>query len=234
MLFILIKIQAFDKLIFYHIPKTGGTTITYLLNQMFKKDRICWDDFYYQLELRENADLDAFDFFRGHFFYSTKLKNLEAFRFCFLREPVSRIISEQRYYLKHYTKGDLCLKNLAKEHAFEIGNPIEIISNNQMMWLSSYHRDDPKITDEMHFESAKKNLRKMDFIGLFEDFENSAMSLYNHLGFELPQEIPHLQTVDTFYDVSNEVIEEIKKRNYYDILFYDFAKELYHTKFKKF
>lgn len=223
-----------QKMIFYHIPKTGGSSITNLLDRQFRSELICGDDFYYQIELKKDAELTNYDFFRGHFFYSTKLKDINAFRCVFLREPVSRILSEQRFYLKHYTYPG-GLYDLSKEHANQYGDPIKVISNNQVMWLSAYHRDDPKISIEKHFESAKETLAKsMDYVGIFEDLENSIYGLFNILGFDLPSEIPHLQTVDTSYHLTNEQVAEIRQRNYYDILLYDYAKELYLTKFKKF
>ena len=221
-----------QKLIFYHIPKTGGSSITNLLDRQFRPELICRDDFYYQIELKKDAELAKYDFFRGHFFYSTKLKDINAFRCVFLREPVSRILSEQRFYLKQYTYPG-GLYNLSKEHANQYGDPIKVISNNQVMWLSTFHRDDPLVTMERHFESAKETLNKyMDFVGIFEDFENSVFGLFKALGFDRPNTIPHLQTVDISYHLTESQIEEIKHRNAFDIQLYEYAKELYLSKYK--
>ena len=108
-----------------------------------------------------------------------------------------------------------------------------MIENNQVYWLSSYHRDDPCVSIEKHFESAKENLLKnMNFVGIFEDLENSINILFKMLHLECPQSIPHLQTVDTDYQLTNDEYRAILERNKYDYLLYEFAKNLYCNKYK--
>lgn len=88
-----------ETLIFYHIPKTGGTTMTFLLNQQFGPENICRDNFYYENEKRSVDDLGRFSFIRGHFFVNSNLKKIvKAKRITILRDPIDRIISEQRFF----------------------------------------------------------------------------------------------------------------------------------------
>lgn len=218
-----------DNLIFYHIPKTGGTTITFLLNQQFDSHVICPDDFYFQIEKRSLEDLNHFKFFRGHFFFNSILKFLRNSRkIVFLREPIQRVLSEQRF-LK-----TLCVGResaLYLEHFLE-GSPIETMSNHQCLFLSSFDRNDSSITPEMHLASAKENLLKeFFFVGITERIEESLQALYMLMGWQIPNIIPRLNETNLeLENINSQVLEEIRQRNLLDIELYEFAQGLLDSK----
>lgn len=222
-----------DILIFYHIPKTGGTTVTALLNQQFNPQEICWDNFYYEVEKRTLDNLSQFKFFRGHFFFNSNLQYLaNAKRIIFLRNPVDRVLSEQRFCNMHYEGRE---SDLYHEHFLPVGKPIETISNHQCLFLSSFDRNDPSVTPEMHLASAKQNLlNEFFFVGLTEHLDKSLQILYSLMGWQVPNIIPKFNaTTIELENINEQVLEEIKQRNLLDIELYEFAKDLFECKWGK-
>lgn len=228
-----------DILIFYHIPKTAGTTINFLLKKQFSKEEICPDRYYFQVEQRTNENLNKFKFFSGHFFFNSNLKELtNAKRIVFMRDPIERVLSEQRFLEYHEQMGEGVGNFLYKEHYLPKGQqPIDSLSNHQCLFLSSYDRDDPFVTAEMHLESAKVNLRDcFFFIGITENMNESMHDLYRLMGWEPPAHIPRYNTTDSIHlDVDRAVIEQIRSRNLQDIELYEYAKSISKSKlrFKK-
>ena len=86
-----------DKLVFLHIPKCGGTSITSLLSSWFPKDRICpYRDSQDYVSNFSDSDLEQFDYFTGHLNVATMKKFLpqDCTKLTLLREPVARIFSQ--------------------------------------------------------------------------------------------------------------------------------------------
>lgn len=229
--FLLLSYNKFDNLIFYHIPKTGGSTITFLLNQQFDIKDICPDDFYFQIEERSFDNLKQFKFFRGHFFFNSNLKSIKnARKIVFLREPIQRVLSEQRFWKTHYVgrESDLYVEHFLKD------SPI-LMNNHQCLFLSSFDREDPMITSEMHLASAKENLLKeFFFVGITERLEESLLALYMLMEWPIPDFIPRLNSTNLeLENVNDQMLEEIKQRNLLDIELYEFAQDLLNCKLKQ-
>ncbi len=223
-----------EVLIFYHIPKTAGTTINFLLNQQFEKNLICPDNFYYELESRPIDYLRQFKFFRGHFFFNSNLQLLEnAKKIVFLRDPIQRVLSEQKFFQIRY--GPTKQYRLYREHYLPEGQPIETMSNHQCLFLSSLDRSDPSITAEMHFASAKENLlNEFFFVGITERIEESVGVLYKLMGWQIPDTIPRLMATHWGLDyVNDQILEEIRQRNLLDIQLYELAKDLFNSRLQQ-
>lgn len=216
-----------EKLIFYHIPKTGGTTVTSLLNQQFPPHTICPDNFYYEIEQRSFTELMNFRFIRGHFFFhSNLLKIPHTKKIVFLRNPVERVLSEQRFFEAYYLQHpDL----LYKEHFLPPGQPIKTVKNQQCRFLSSLNPLDPMISDAMHLKSAKHNLEHaFFFIGLTEKMDESITRLYSLMGWNPPTTIPKYQATAENPELRDpSLLEAIQQQNWADIELYEFAKNLF-------
>ena len=77
----------------------------------------------------------------------------------------------------------------------------------------------------MLFESAKQTLHEMDAVLLFEQFAEDVAALFNRLGIDLaPGQIPKINVTEK-EPVSQGILEEVKKLNYWDMQLYAYAKE---------
>ena len=221
-----------EAFIFHHIPKTAGTTVTYLLDKNFAPEEICRLNFYYELEKLKPEELTRYTFFRGHFFYS-QLRDLPGKRITFIRDPVQRVLSEHRFWMQKYRGREEEVLYLG--HFLPAGDPLFTMQNHQCLFLSSLDPRDPTIPIQNHLESAKFNLaNNFFFVGIMEDLERGLRGLYVLMGWPPLQTVPHLQKTDESNEtVSKEVLAGIWERNWADRELYLFAQQLYLSKLKE-
>lgn len=90
-----------EKLVFLHIPKNGGMSLTSLLSSWFTEDRICpyrvGEDY---LGNFSDKDLDTYDYFTGHISAAIMQRFFpkECPKLTVLRDPVDRIYSLYAYW----------------------------------------------------------------------------------------------------------------------------------------
>ncbi|MDA0272934.1 MAG: sulfotransferase family 2 domain-containing protein [Proteobacteria bacterium] len=90
-----------EKLVFLHIPKNGGTSLTSLLSSWFPKDRVCpYRDSQDYVSNFSDDDLNRFDYFTGHLSVAIMRRYLplDCAKLALLREPVDRIYSLYAYW----------------------------------------------------------------------------------------------------------------------------------------
>ena len=224
---------ASDPFIFVHVPKTGGQTVAGLIDSHFDRKKVFPGYFYFNLDDKKKKNLADFDLIRGHFFYS-QLCSLRGKKVTFVREPVKRTLSEHRFWLRYNRSPGT--NALVRLHYLPPGDPLYVMSNHQCLFLSSYDPRDPTITIERHLESALKNLvEDFWFVGITEELDDGVRALFSMMGWKAPGTIPRRNaTKPTSETFSDELIEEIRQRNWADIKLYECAKELYRTRFSKF
>lgn len=220
-----------ENLIFHHIPKCGGTTVTSLLETNFAPQDICRLVFYYELDTLSPQERTKYKFFRGHFFYP-QLQDLDAKRITFVRDPVERVLSEHRFWIEFYKGRE---EDLFHEHFLPPGDPLFTMQNHQCLFLSSFDPRDPTISIKQHLKSAKANLKnKFFFVGITEDLERGLKALYILMNWPSLQTVPHLlRTRPTGEVFSKKMLEGIRKRNWADIQLYKYASRIYASKLKK-
>ena len=220
-----IHLFAEGPLVFYHIPKTAGTHLDQLLRAKFPPKKTL-HAFYYQIEQLSWENICSYDYLQGHFFFSSQLSQIpHARNITFLRDPVERVLSAQRYFLSSFQHDP---NTLYKNFCLPPGPPIETIANQACLFLSSFSRSDPTVTIEMHLESAKQNLRdRFFFIGFVDDMEGSIRSLFTLLGWGVPDAISKINVsrIQSF-PVSEATLQKIREKNWADIELYRFAKTL--------
>ncbi len=189
----LFVVQLFAKdpdLIFMHIPKTGGITVSTLIGNETEQIK---NSFYFKhaplYELQETFALD-----------SIKLVT-------FLREPVSRVISEHRYIMtKHGGSSRIC-----HSHQLPFGDPLYTAKNEMCKFLSGLNPKDDHITSEMHLEAAKNALNRFYFVGITENMQESIALLFSGLGWPIPEKIPAFNVSTDDETFSQEVLDGIRE-----------------------
>lgn len=98
-------------LVFFHIPKAGGSTLKEIIDRQYSRNTTMWISFqrpdmveaFLAKSMEERAKLNCL---MGHIPYGfhTELP-AQAFLFTMLREPVSRFLSEYRYMLRYDRTG---------------------------------------------------------------------------------------------------------------------------------
>jgi len=90
-----------SRLVFMHIPKTGGTSLHEVLAAQFNPTEICHERFNHLRE-RASSDLAKFKFFSGHFDLDS-INNIPGDKrvITLFREPKDRIISLYYFWRSH-------------------------------------------------------------------------------------------------------------------------------------
>lgn len=229
LLFVSTGVKGEDPLVFVHVPKTAGTSFETLLKDRFSPKETCSMLYYYEIGTSKPLKwIFSHKFIWGHFFYS-QIKSTPYKKITFVREPIQRVLSEHRYWMKYFVLPKKDLNVCYKGHFLPPGDPLYTMTNHQCLFLSSFDPRDPTISIEQHLRSACSNLEKeFFFVGIADELEASIYSLYALMGWEKPSTIPHMiPTTELIEEYPQELLDTIAKRNWADIQLYEFAKKLF-------
>jgi hypothetical protein len=233
-------------LIFFHIPKTGGTTLDYLTAKNYRIDYV------YQVNapafdqhvagVYKNNQM--FRVLMGHYelndYFYQLFDRPKMVQFTMLREPVSRVIS---YYDYLRTSPNHPKYNIAKDLSLEefvIHPEIDEMPNGQsyrilgLLRESTWKKSD-KSEQQLVEESQYQLEKRFTLFGLTEMYDHFLLMAQRGLGWK-----------DIFYKrmnsskvktdkstVSDDTIQLIKKQNRVDVELYDFAKQLFMKRFEQ-
>lgn len=221
-----------SKLIFLHIPKTGGTTFNSIIDSQYQpqeifkingsniEESVCK---FNQLSEQERAEIKIF---RGHVHFGWhRYIRAPATYVTFLRSPVSRVISNYRHICRtpaHYLYGEVKDMSLQDYVRSKI-NPY--LYGGQVRFISGLESE--PLSEEM-LEIAKSNLKThFSVVGLTEEFDQAltlAANLYKwRFPFYTRKNVAHRSSKD----ISEDTIELIRETNSLDFKLYQFAQDLF-------
>lgn len=200
------------KILFIHIPKTGGTTIGNILhpnNKPLYKDRLSkgkkYSDF---LEGREHfAEHLNYDFYKEY--ARGQMMNLEDFFvFTFVRNPYSRLYSGWKFIHREIQNG----RALFQKRKRVIGNSFEEFMDN-------FEKiEDPFKVIQLQSHFVKNS--QCDFVGRYENFKEDLIKVCAKINIELKPDIPWLNKTSTH---NKEYLEHYNERT--KSIVYDYYKE---------
>jgi len=207
-----------EKIVFLHIPKTGGTTLHHLLSVGREDGEIC-PERHNGLHAFTAGELAGYRVFSGHFDYpSTKLIPGRKAVVTMLRDPVARLVSLYHFQKSHrdevIERDGLRLARLAKDYSMleffaleEIRNhptinnaTTRMLSERVPSWRWESKRQNMEALSPTNLELALENLEEMSAFGLMEQYEDSVRIIFEKLCLPAPAEIPRKMVLDTIAD----------------------------------
>lgn len=233
-------------LIFFHIPKTGGTTLDYLTAKNYRIDHV------YQVNapafdkhvagVYKNNNM--FRVMMGHYelndYFYQLFDRKKMAQFTMLREPVSRVISYYDYlrtspnHPKYHIAKDLTLKE------FVTHPEIDEMPNGQAFRILGMLKKDvwkktKKTEDQLIKEVQNQLEHRFTLFGLTEMYDEFLLMAQRGLGWNdiFYQRMNSSKVKTDKTTIPDDVIALIKKQNTIDIALYNFAKKLFIQRFEE-
>jgi len=233
-------------LIFFHIPKTGGTTLDYLTAKNYRIDYV------YQVNapafdkhvagVYKNHSM--FRVLMGHYelndYFYQLFDRKKMVQFTMLREPVGRVISYYDYlrtspnHPKYSIAKDLSLKE------FVTHPDIDEMPNGQAFRILGLLKKDlwkktKKTNDQLIQEVQYQLEKRFTLFGLTEMYDDFLLMAQRGLGWNdiFYQRMNSSKVKTDKTKIPDDVIELIKKQNSVDMALYSFAKDLFLKRFEQ-
>lgn len=232
------------KVVFLHIAKTAGTSITHFFSSRMPAHSICSHGDFLAFPRRSGAPLRSlaqYQFISGHFGYSDIAYLLpQAYSFTFLRDPVDRVLSFYRFCLHPDMQERFAVARAAASLGLEgfIASDLPEVSemlDNQQVWqlARSYWREDRAALHHLDTEEllqlATAHLQQFDRVGLTESFAQDFQTILSDLGIDEPPPTGRqLQTPDPLQrsDLSPASLALLRARQHLDYALLERAREL--------
>lgn len=209
-------------IIFFHIPKCGGTTFCNLLHPLFNSKRIygsptgerggksAFENF---IESKEEIIKSNFQFIYGHFQYEIKSFFNNFLSIAVLREPIERAISHYNMLVER--------KLIEKKMSLADCYKLNIMPSNVMTQIFSKKNNSDLVINETDLRNAISNLEQnVDIVVDLKDIINLLnyiISSYNlpNLLFQKAQ-----QTKKNYFENNKINLEIVMEYNKYDLEMY--------------
>ena len=225
------------RVIFSHIPKTGGQYIHKLIRLGVGDSAISpLLAEGYSGAITKYGPMHPVLF--GHFASMTEMhKTYE--HITLIREPSSRFISWLFFLVNHHDVNDInqplsvkMLSTDAKHYLESEGDMLGETLKKTFNAYSKYLGGNPSEDFEKKLESTLLNLEQYALFGLYEEFDLFIKDLSNFLGIEYKKIEPINVTKNktNTESLSKKLIDNIRLHNEFDFIFYEKAKEMYREK----
>lgn len=228
--------QAPKKLVFLHIPKTAGTTLTSIIERNYSApNRVAlYNAEHFQADLKSALANPEINMLYGHFVFNDILNDANFYLFTFLREPIACTVSN---YIHLKNSPDPEHKEWMKSvKSFEDFLNLKLIFNWQTRHLSGQKYFADFVQDQnASLEMATKNLLRMNFVGITERFKESLLCLSSDLDWKkLRHKNQNVQQKnDEAQLLASKYREQILEKNQLDIALYKLANTLLENQIEK-
>lgn len=226
------KKETAKVIIFLHLAKTGGYTLNSIISKQYDDNydiikpfttRIPWPEY---LQEEEKKRLEVLS---GHFHFGIH-KQLPQKKFTYItliRNPIERIISFY-YYIRNY-------KIHPEHHIFNQISLYEFVTKersfNKTLNQRTFNHQTRILsgTNNYDLKAAKKNLENyFSIVGISERFDETLYVMEKKLGWKIDSYKKKNVTPNrpSVQEISEEIIDTIKKKNQKDIELYQFANKL--------
>lgn len=227
-----------QKVLFDHIPKCGGSSLTHLLRLSYGHHRVAPPFMGEQASVAKRA-FKNYDVVIGHLggqIFDNWPQNL----FCctLVRDPLDRALSTYYYFQRLPNSGVPQVESVRAlsldEFSQSTRRPFvnEILNNPLTVHFAAAFGYTGDFRDvEAVWEAAVNGFNSYDVIGICEDHQKSSRAIFSALGISMPKiDYPslHLNKNDKrkqLSDVPPHITEILERRNQYDIRLYKAAVE---------
>lgn len=218
------------KVVFLHLRKTGGASLSAMLKKHFRKERIFPSIHPKAFEFVLANDLKRYTYFWGHFDKSC-VDSIPGHKkvISILRDPKSRIISLYRFWRscswRMVNRSSIPAKSAAKVLSFKqflketsIDVP-KYIDNNQVRTFLGPHqvigenREFIYPKDEV-VDRAKSYLDGLDAYAITEYFDQTVPKLFTVIGLSMPKKLLKINVTSSLYDTPNG---DVREKQYHNI-----------------
>ncbi len=166
-----------------------------------------------------------------HLWETVHCRTLPRFTMTFFRNPIDRYISCY-YFLSRskFVNTHVASYNLSFEEAIKSNNPkfSDNIITKALASLGSY-RDYTTPATPDDFKHAIENLKKMNFIGIVEEFNISCALLAHMLNMKLPT-LTKWNVNEKYpskHDLDRKLVQRVQMKNIYDLQLFDIALQIF-------
>ena len=232
-----------NRLIFDHIPKTAGQSISDVLSQIFGEN----GSLPQISNSHRHSVLSAAGkrFIAGHLYFLPGEQLITTWFYCtILREPVDRFLSQYWFnksdqWLSPNTFNDIRLKdpqvlaarNLSLDEylKLDISSVIRSYTNVQAVHFAQRKCPSPyDLSDSELFEAAVESLEEYDLVGIFEDIPGFIDTISSIFGHGSTIKVPYLNITNNCQYKNNidvHLIEKLCEVNQADKRLYELAKK---------
>jgi hypothetical protein len=207
--------------VFHHLPRCGGTSLRkslMALKSTYNDYRIGWGNLYplkFPLSRLGNNDclVGHFELEGYHLFqrYPKVYEDRRFVLFTFIRHPLDLLVSDYYFRLKQ-------------------GEYVDADIRNHLSSNTNFLAEVLNVTDQNY----KTVLNRYDFIGIFEEYEESLLRLSSLLGNKnlVIKDVNNAKKDDLINSITQEDIDKFEVQNELDFAIYNYCLERFNSNVK--